>query len=185
MRITKLLFVLLIFCITFTFAQKAFTEQYSAAVTLNGNMVSSSGSLYKDRGAVIEVVNVTASGNIFVVDNIYTGLAVDYREETKGNSSESVTFFGINAGYTLNAIDGALFPYVNASLKIANYSYGKILFLNGPSYSIGAGAIVPIAKHVGFNIDIGYNAIKVEDKLDDSESGSNLLIKLGISGLIF
>ena len=149
-------------------------------------MGAASGSLYKDRGAVIEVVDLSASGNIFVLDNIYAGLAVDYREESTGNQSVSETFFGLNAGYAIKAMDGAIFPYLNASLKLVNYSLGELQFLKGPSYSIGAGVIVPIAKHVGFNIDIGYSSIQLKTKLmDDYESGSNLLLKLGITGLIF
>ena len=186
MRFTKLLFVLLITCITLVFAQKKFTEQYSASVTLNGNMISKSGALYNDRGDVLEVINISTSGNIFVLDNIYAGLAVDYQESTTGTGSTSKTNFGINAGYALNAMDGALFPYLNASLKLVNHSYGELVFLKGPSYSIGAGAIIPIAKHVGFNVDIGYHSIQLKTKLmDDYESGSNLLVKFGITGLIF
>ena len=187
MRITKLLILLFIVCFTFTFSQEAFTEQYSLVVSMNGSITTNKvGTLYNNRGAVIEEIYLSANGNVFVRNNIFAGLAVDYIEISGGRWSNSETFIGPNVGYALNVMEGALYPYVNVSVKLVNYSYGELAFQKGPAYCIGAGTIITIKEHLGLNFEIGYRSIQLKDKLaTDYTSGDEIRVSIGLSGLIF
>ena len=187
MRVIKALSLLFILCFTITFSQEAFTEQYSLLVSLTGNISTNKvGPLYDDRGAVVEEIYLTAQGNVFVQNNIFAGLAVDYAEITTGNQTVSTTFFGPNIGYAVAVMEGKLFPYASASVKLVNYSYGDLQFFKGPSYSFSAGVIMPIKDHLGLNLEAGYYAIKLKDKMaTDYTSGDEIRVSIGLSGLIF
>ena len=101
-----------------------------------------------------------------------------------------MTFFGTNVGYSLAALDKALFPYANVGIKLGVDSYHEldsgINVKKGPSYSFSGGVIVPVKEHLGLNVEIGYHMLNMKDKLDDDyTSGNEIRVSFGISGLIF
>jgi hypothetical protein len=150
-----------------------------------GSFTSSGGDLYEWDGDRITTIMLTPAVDHFFAPNIALGCRVNYTGQSLGDYSYHAIGIGPSLSYFIGDSGSKSYSFFACGIQYYNAGDDDSSIL-GTEIFISGGILAPIRDHVGIVIEAGYHMMNLKsDDWDESESGNEIMLGIGVAGLLY
>jgi len=177
-----------------TFGAEYPVDKGSTMISGGFGFANASGNLYEDsKGNSATTLQIDSRVLRFVIPNFGLGGAVKLSRASQGDNSNTMLAIGPELGYFVGGPDSKTYPffgmgfgYLRNSFERGSWGGEKYEFTSsGTKFWFGAGVAFMVGSHLAIGCEGTYNLDNLKPEDGKSESGSILILSVGLAGFIF
>lgn len=189
-KVITTLFALLV-CVSFVFAQGGPVDKGSNIIAGSIGFTTASGDLYENAaGDGQTAFSIVPSYWRFLIDQLAVGVRLGYMSTSQGDNKDSQLSIGPHVSYFFKLTNEKMFPFVTAAFTYNTHGMewtGGDQNGSGTTFAIEAGLGYALGDHYAVLPQVGYymDSFKWDVTDAESNSGSRIMVSIGLAGFIY